>query len=466
MATKVANLIGPAGPSGDTGLQGNTGPTGSAGPQGNPGSAGPPGVVAISTDAGNIAKAGSDSKLWVPASTIALASTSGAGLLKQISGLTTDFVDGTNNCQDLATASRPLITAVRQNSYNALDNPDFMIDQRNCGSSITIGPGANAAAFLADRWSLVSNTTLNATSIQNYLQPYGLGTEIFMGGYNQITPTGSSAFGQGEFLTLYQNVEGPRFRPLSGGPTSISFYIAASSATSIAVSLVSLSGTQYSWVSPVINLVGDGNPHLVQIPNIPIWPSASSWPTAPGNAAYQIRICFGCGSNYIAGSTGWQAGNYMTSMGLPNPFVVGALLNMFFIQHEPGPVCTEPMDISWEQNYRQCQRYYTKSAPYGTAPNQAMWSFIGPWVGSTAVRTGTSVRWPVELAKTPTVTMYDNTNTPNQIYMDFNGVRYAVASCSMTSPTRFVEQVNLTTTPSGINAGSTALASWTADTGW
>lgn len=70
-----------------TGGQGYLGPRGTTGP------------TAISTDAGNTATLGSDSRVFVPAFTT-LASASVNGLLKAVSGSTRDLVDGTNNCAE------------------------------------------------------------------------------------------------------------------------------------------------------------------------------------------------------------------------------------------------------------------------------------------------------------------------------------------------------------------------------
>ena len=63
---------GPTGPAGPTGATGATGATGSQGPQGNPGAAGTPGTPgapgpsAVSVDAQNSARLGSDSLIYVP----------------------------------------------------------------------------------------------------------------------------------------------------------------------------------------------------------------------------------------------------------------------------------------------------------------------------------------------------------------------------------------------------------------
>lgn len=59
-------LTGPQGPKGDPGAQGTQGNVGPQGPQGNVGVTGPPGPTAVSANAGNLARLGTDSLIFVP----------------------------------------------------------------------------------------------------------------------------------------------------------------------------------------------------------------------------------------------------------------------------------------------------------------------------------------------------------------------------------------------------------------
>ena len=85
-----------------------------------------------------------------------LADSSKAGLLTKLSGNTTDFVDGNNACQNLATAIQPTIWSVRlRNSYNSIGNSNFEIDQINCHTSV------HAPIKLLDRWGYAKNGTMD-----------------------------------------------------------------------------------------------------------------------------------------------------------------------------------------------------------------------------------------------------------------------------------------------------------------
>ena len=61
-----------------------------------------------------------------------LADTTQDGLLRKVSGLTTDFVDGTNHCQDLGSG----IKLVMPRLFNSIGNPTFEVDQRNIGNAV------------------------------------------------------------------------------------------------------------------------------------------------------------------------------------------------------------------------------------------------------------------------------------------------------------------------------------------
>lgn len=87
-ATGAKGDKGDQGIQGTQGAQGAQGVTGGQGPQGNPGTPGAPGVSTLATTTAN-------------------------GLLKQVSGKGTDFVDGTNNCQDLSVAIQPSLTPIK-----------------------------------------------------------------------------------------------------------------------------------------------------------------------------------------------------------------------------------------------------------------------------------------------------------------------------------------------------------------
>ena len=86
-----STVPGPAGPAGAKGDQGDTGAQGPAGAKGDTGATGPAGPTAVSADAGNTSKLGTDGKIFTPASssyTLPPATTTTLGGVKAGTGVT------------------------------------------------------------------------------------------------------------------------------------------------------------------------------------------------------------------------------------------------------------------------------------------------------------------------------------------------------------------------------------------
>jgi hypothetical protein len=359
---------GATGPTGATGPQGSTGPQGAAstvpGPQGPAGPTGPPGPTAVSGDAGNTAMLGSDSRLYVPAT--ALATTTKIGSINKLSGKSTDFLDGTNTFQDLASA--PAITLMRMRSFNALGNPTFEVDQRNVGV-LTTSP----VAWFQDRWTRSSSGTMVVNGGQTTLSPFavvpGTNFQISQNALKIQLTTGQATLGAGDYLQTFQVIEGPRLRELGGAVHSISLLVYSDVANlKFAVALRDGPTTTKSLVK-LCTIPTANTWTLIPLPNIPIWPSGN-FTTLPGLLGYQFSICLACGATYTAPALDtWQNGNFIGAPGMDN-FASKPVNSQFmaaFVQHEPGPLCTTPIDCPFTQNYDECQRYFFKTYDYGTA---------------------------------------------------------------------------------------------------
>ncbi len=80
------------------------------------------------------------------------------------------------------------------------------------------------------------------------------------------------------------------------------------------------------------------------------------------------------------------------------------------VQLEIGSVATEFERRSWRQELSDCQRYYAKTFPYGTAPAQNAGldgSISYRCDRATAVADGVSINFPVVMRATPTFTFYN-----------------------------------------------------------
>jgi len=466
--TKIATIKGPVGPKGDTGDTGSTGNTGPIGVTGGKGLTGPVGPVAVSADTNNAATLGSDSKLLVPAVPFPIADATKNGLLRKVSGNTTDLVDGTNHTQDFTAALKPTIWNVRLNSYNAIGNPNFEVDQANIGAQVTGGR-------VADRWILGVNGTAVVTGYQT---PYGSGGVVIPGTNYVISSqtvrlfisTTQASFTGSNYIQFYTWLEGPFWRELSQGVHSLSILCQCSvSPFTFAVALRDMgasSQTTRSLVLPFTYNAGGGVLQLLTAPNLPAFPSGN-FTTAPGVASLQLSITPACGPTYSAPTSGptWQNGNFIGFTGQGNLAATSAAsLYIAFVQHEPGPYCTPLIDLPFPKNLRSCQRYFAKGASYNvklpTSGNNYRW--IGSHIqGTTAVRC--NVHYPVDMATSPVVTMYDYLANLNQVYLETIG---NVAIASAGGDSAGILSVALSAAQTTTYQGSAVLGQWKADTGW
>ena len=356
---------------------------------------------------------------------------------------------------------------MRLRSYNAIGNPGFEVDSRNCFNAV-----ANIAtgAFGQDRWQVFTIGTMKATyqASQGQASVFAPGTSflISQGQAGISVTTTEASLAAGDYWIMQQSVEGPNWRELSQDATSISLMVYTSVAgLKFAVALRD-SANSRSLVK--LCTVPNANTWtLITLPNIPK-PTSGTFAVTSGGVAYQITICLACGSTYIAPATDtWQAGNFLGASTMSNLFATaGASFIAGFIQHEPGPLCTQLIDIPFGQNLdgpMGCTRYFQKTYSYATAigtNTQAgtVYGFAPP---------GYWAQFPVmfekRMAKVPTITGYSVAGTAGWVYdTQLAGNRQISATLPMAGERSF-GGFQLATT----NAANTMYQfHYTADTGW
>jgi hypothetical protein len=299
---------------------------------------------------------------------VPLADTTQNGLLRQISGKTTDFVDGTNHCQDLVSA----IQLIRSRGYNAIGNPTFEVDQRVSGATGNFSVSGAMNYYQCDRWRVNKTTATGAFTAQKQDFNGGAvrlpGTNFFI--TNSIltlnVTTAQATLAAGELVEIYQPVEGPMLRELVGDTHSISLLVSSSVALNFTVAVTDSTSVK-SLVLPCS--VPGGNIYtLITLPNLPVWPGGVTWNTSAGTIGYYLQICLGAGSTYTTPvANTWQTGNFLTVAGASNWLAnAGATFSFAFVQHEPGPTCGQLIDKPFAQNLDECQRYFQKSYDYAT----------------------------------------------------------------------------------------------------
>jgi hypothetical protein len=387
--------------------------------------------TAVSTDAGNLATLGSDSLISVPQSSL---------------------------------------WSMRMRSFNAIGNPTFEVDQRNVNAAL-INPASSV--FAADRWvlakSALSTGTVNVQSLRNAFQ-----STIVVPGTNfaisqmqlRFTLTAQqTTLGASDYYIVRQWVEGPQLRELQSDVHSLSILVFSTVAP--------LSFSVYLRDSPITKTltklctVPTGNVWtLIPLANLPVWPSGN-FSCAPGNIGYELGITLACGSSLIAPANDtWQNGSFNAGPGISNWLAnpVNSGIYFAFVQHEPGAVCTTPIDRPFTQNYDDCLRYYAKSFDYDVVVGTASAIGIVTGIGNTpvSVLNPLGTRFPKPMAKAPTVTVYNHsTGAANSIYN--NSTSASITPTSITSGKMGINYMALPTPAAGGNMYS---FHYTADTGW
>ena len=395
-------------------------------------------------------------------SNVPIADNTQNGYLRKVSGLTTDFVDGTNNCQDLGSA----IQLIRPRGFNACGNPNFEINQRRIGTGTTPQP-------YVDRWNTWYTGAVTMSALQNAdTSPLGIsipGTNFAIGrAYLRVTNTKviSTLAAADGLLAGYSTIESITLRELINDVTSAQMLVRTSVAGLRPSFILRNSANSRSIVKlcPPIPVANQWT--LLQIPNIAKWASDITWSLDPGTYGYEILIGLGSGSASIttANDVWVNSAVYYSAIGASNfcASPVGSTFDIAFIQHEPGPTCGQLIDLRWEDNLRYCQRHYSKNVNYLTAPCQGNWTNIGTLVpSSTSVRC--NIRFPVEMAKAPTIRMVGNSTTLNTVYVE--GAGSVATNGSYAAFTTGLNSVTLAAA-SAVASYADVLGDWDASDGW
>jgi hypothetical protein len=397
---------------------------------------------------------------------IPAATSTKSGLLNPISGNTTDFVDGTNSCQNLVTAIQPTIWSVRLRSFQALGNNTFEVDQRNVGTTLTnVGDGT----FIQDRWQNHKAGTMQISAGQQSVAAGinwpGTNFAITRSFLRVTLTTAESSLAAGDVLYISQSLEGPRWRELQNDVHSLQVLV-RSSVAGLSVGASLRDPTTAHSLTSLLTIPGANTWTLLPLANLPAWP-AGTFVNTPGNVGYLLGITLAAGSTYTSPANGiWQNGNFLGAPGQSNfaASPVNSTFDLAFVQHEPGALCSTPMDCPFTENLNACERYFLKNQPYGTLPNATTGNnLLGMISASNLTFVLPSIVFPKRLAKAaPTLIIYDaNNGTANSVYNSSTAVHATVSTAPSTETA--IQYINLTTAQA---AGNLINFNYIADTGW
>ena len=386
-----------------------------------------------------------------------------AGIMNALSGNTTDYVSGANTCIPLVNA--PAITLMRLRSYNAIQNPNFEVTQRNIGGIVTIPAGSNNP-FLEDRWVCQKNMAAAVFSAQSasVASQNAPGTNFNISQRRMvIAPTTAQAtVAAGEYFMLTQNVEGPAARELSNDAMSLSAMVFSTNA--LKFSLYVRDGAAARSITHLCSIAAS-TWTVVTWPNIPVFPVPGNVPLNPGGVGYTVGICLCAGSTYTTTPDVWQTGNFVGATGMDNfAASTGNTIYIAFVQHEPGPNCTQLMDKPFIQNLSECQRYYQKTFDYATAVGTATQVGMQTSVsnGAVAVVVGQQP-FKCTMAKPPTMTFYSPNNGASAAVYDGTSAGNRATSGPVGIGVNGFGGITLTAATTGTN---TIWWHYQADTGW
>jgi hypothetical protein len=363
----------------------------------------------------------------------------------------------------LLPAPEPKIWDVRLRSFNAVGNPNFEVDQRNCGTSVgMIGPGPQI-----DRWASTkaAGATMGGAVQQMLGNPPLPGTNFVVSSkfWRVTLTTQQTTLAAGDYHNLNQQVEGPRWRELMSDVHSVSLMVRSSVANlSFGLSLRDSPATKS--LTKLCTIPTANTWTLISLPNLPIWPSANFVYT-PGSVGYQFAIALAAGSTFMSPANDtWQTGNFIGAVGQSNfaAQAVNSTFDIAFVQHEPSAQCSTLMDVPFNQNLDSCQRYFSKSYSYAVKPGSITGSSLALTNGAASAAFQGIVPFKKSMAKVPTSILVYSYATGAVNNVRILGVDVAVNSAGTPDENAF-STINVSPSQA---ANSWAYFHYTADTGW
>ena len=302
---------------------------------------------------------------------------------------------------------------------NLIINGAMRINQRNSASTTS-----DSATYYLDRWSTQS-AALDQASIgvsQVTDAPDG-----FSHSMKFTVNTPETAIAADEYASIYQKMEGQDLQQLKYGisgatDVTMSFWVKSSitgtfsytvyrseSAQNRIVNKTYTINSADTWERKTITIAGDTSNAITDDTSARWW---NVWHLGAGSD--WTSVTSSTWANYS--NTNWAGGQATNAVLTTN----GATWAITGVQLEVGDVATEFEHRSFGDELARCQRYYQKSYEYGTAVGTATstGAVMHSLSGSQTYASPGSVKFPVQMRTTPTMTIYGTTGTAGKITAD------------------------------------------------
>ena len=304
---------------------------------------------------------------------------------------------------DTSQEARDLVSAGRKNK---IINGAMLIDQRNGGASST-----NSNAFHLDRFrtQVSGMDQLNQSYQQVSDGPPGFPKSLKI---TTNTPE-SDISSSGEYISLYQKIEGQNLQDLAYGtssakPVTVSFYVKSSitgtfgytvyrnDTTGRAINKTYTINTANTWERKTITLEGD-SVQVITNDSSDRWWNCWHLAASPGYMSAQTSVW----ANYTGGNwAGFHKQNGVVTTNNATWYITG-------VQIEVGKNATEFEHRSYGEELALCKRYYQKMGDTNT--NEI--TLGGYSVSGSGIYD--SIQLPVEMRAVPTLTQVGTFYTVN-----------------------------------------------------
>lgn len=221
--------------------------------------------------------------------------------------------------------------------------------------------------------------------------------------------TADATIAAGQFYHASYRVEGYDWAKLAQRAFTLSFWVKSNLTGTYCLSFTNTSNSVYFLKEYTINSANTWELKTITVPAL----TTAGTQNYTNGIGLRLHWCLAVGTTNqgTLNASSWTTGQAFGTSNQVN--WCGTISNTFqlaLVQLEVGSIATQFRTLDAATILRQCQRYYFKTFPQGTAPAQNVGNNTGAHSyrarRATAVANGEYIRFPVTMRATPTITYY------------------------------------------------------------